>query len=362
MASTSPSSLKTIPALKKRPTWSASIVGESVCLGQGPHLSIFSLLCSDWDPDECGVLLMDDFSSLSKFWQVAFSPDGFQLACGGVDGQVSLLTWRRKRAVQLQVLLDPHTDKVNSIAWLPRRGSEEASEVFATASNDCTVRVWTGLMGSEELKAGFAPSKVLRGHARWVMAVGFVGESSLLSASDDGTLRLWDWRSPGSSAPLRVINTLGRVWSMAVSASAVALGGRDGSVRMLDASSLETLWERPHEHGRPVTALGFSGLHGLLLASGSIDKTVHLCDSETGAPVLRVDTASLGSSVRSVSFSASGTRLLVCCQNKVGVLSTRAETTKKILAAFSETNPESQFDQQVAAALAARTKRILFFL
>src|ERR1044071_5573801 len=75
-----------------------------------------------------------------------------------------------------------HKDKVNQAVW-----NTDESRVL-TASNDGTARIWDAATGAE--------LTVLTGHRDWVnTAIWNADGSRILTASDDGTARVWDAKS-----------------------------------------------------------------------------------------------------------------------------------------------------------------------
>ena len=106
---------------------------------------------------------------------VAFSPDSKTLASASEDCTVRL--WDGRSGAALQTLKG-HAKLVSAVAFSPD------SKMLASASWDCTVRLWDSRSG--------AALQTLKGHTDSVLAVAFSPDSKMLaSASSDQTVRLW---------------------------------------------------------------------------------------------------------------------------------------------------------------------------
>jgi WD40 repeat protein len=107
---------------------------------------------------------------------VAFSPDGKQVAVGGSDAKVYLLSSGDGKLVRQ---LPGHTGAVTALAFHP------GGSPLASASADGSVRLWDPASGGA--------LKALAGHTAWVQGAVFVGRGTrLATAGADRTVRAWE--------------------------------------------------------------------------------------------------------------------------------------------------------------------------
>jgi len=104
----------------------------------------------------------------------AFHPKKSVLLTGGRDGEVHL--WNTKKNYDPVVNFTAHKANVYAIAFHPKK------QVFVTGSRDKEIKVWD----SETLDFMCGGS-----HTRSVNDLHFLKNGLLLSASDDGSIRLW---------------------------------------------------------------------------------------------------------------------------------------------------------------------------
>ncbi|MEY3849821.1 MAG: hypothetical protein RJA38_262 [Bacteroidota bacterium] len=104
----------------------------------------------------------------------AFHPKKSVLLTGGRDGEIHL--WNSKKQYSPILNFTAHKANVYAIAFHPKR------HVFVTGSRDKEIKVWD----SETLDFMCGAS-----HIRSVNDLHFLKNGLLLSASDDGTVRLW---------------------------------------------------------------------------------------------------------------------------------------------------------------------------
>ena len=192
-----------------------------------------------------------------------------------------------------------HKSVVNALEILPGTSSDP---LLASAGSDFTINL-TRLPTPSSTPLSLIPLLSLKGHLRPVTALLPLSADSLLSASTDGSLRMWDTRSGAQQA----------MWTMPKPAVALATASTDnaagsawvaqadGDVRLVDtrANTSASKW-LAGASARAITA----SADGLELALGASNGTVALFDVRGGA--VRKRWRRSGAAVVCVSFAPDG--------------------------------------------------------
>lgn len=144
----------------------------------------------------------------------------------------------------------------------------------------------------------------MHGHREEVNAIKSIG-TTIVSASDDTTLRLWRYGKPSSIGMLE--GHTKEVYALDCTSTVIASGSFDADVRLWCAEKAQLL-RVLQGHQKAIYTVAFSQ-DGSVLASGGLDSSVCLWD--TRAKELAKE-FSIGSGIYQVSFSPKSTTLAVC--------------------------------------------------
>jgi WD40 repeat protein len=160
---------------------------------------------------------------------------------------------------------------------------------LAAGCADRSIWVWSFEFGVKPVQ--------LKGHTGTVTGVAFARNAdTLLSASDDGTVRQWDLKTNQDKGSLNAM--VGPVKRLAFANKKVAVCGRSVAVRSRTAS-----FTRFDGHDGPVNCVAFTA-DGGLLASGGVDGTVRIWNVEDGVEVACLE--GHGKPVTAVAFGQDG--------------------------------------------------------
>ncbi len=205
-----------------------------------------------------------------RWSRVAFSPEGDRLVAGGLASFVRVWSTSETKPV---VRLHGHRERITDLRFFAD------GRHLLSASWDGTVRIWT------QFEPEATADETLRGHADWVTSVAVTPNGSrILSGSADGTVRVWEVSLPnqhrlvGHSVGVHGLAFVGPDGQKLVS------GGHDNTVRVWDLKTRRsTALEGHTDHIFRVQV----SPDGRWAASSSDDQLVYLwdLDSLTGRPL-----------------------------------------------------------------------------
>jgi WD40 repeat protein/mono/diheme cytochrome c family protein len=236
-----------------------------------------------WDVDAAREIKLC-VGHTASVWSVAFSPDGNRILSGGADGTVRL--WEAERGRELRNL-DGHTGLVTGVAFSPdgRRALSVGvgGEAFLwdlDKGEPTTGFAFDGARASYPNAVAFSPDGrraiicaeraaylldgatgkiryTLTGHSGPVNAAAFSPDGGrVLTAGDDGTLRLWDAASGRELRAFRGHEAGVKSATFAPDGRRVLSGGADATVRLWDAETGKEL-RAFRQHSAPVVAVAF---------------------------------------------------------------------------------------------------------
>ena len=198
---------------------------------------------------------------------LAYTPDGKYLIAGASNGV--LLLWDADTH-DLAKTLDRNTAAVTFIIF-SRDGS-----LMATGGTESVCHIWEIAKIAEG-----KPLSVLEGHRGMVCAAAFSNDNRrIITASDDGSSRIWNARS--GEALVMLHEHTGPVWTVAFSPDGkrVASGSSDSTVKICDSYSGDRLLSL-EGHDSMINAVEFSP-DGNYIASAASDNTVRLWNAHNG--------------------------------------------------------------------------------
>lgn len=233
-----------------------------------------------------GTVILWDFQKMtqigksqiheSRVWSVAFYQHNRQtlLASGGDDRSVVLsnvsLQNGQGRPIEPLKILRGFAMGTRSVAVLPRPAQESGLDLIVSGGNDWRIKLWQCSQGDPN-----TPIRDLAGHTGRVWSVA-AHQGWVASASDDGTVRIWNLENSSCVKVLTAHQHWVRTVAFNLSGTMLASGADDTQIH---------LWQLPtgiklhtfDQHQHWIRTLAFSP-DGRYLASGGDDKAIYLWD------------------------------------------------------------------------------------
>lgn len=147
----------------------------------------------------------------------------------------------------------------------------QTKPLLITASRDGTFRLWDCRTPSHSVQ-------IFNGHTKSVNSALFLGNDRLVSSSDDGFVHIWDSRS-ASCSPLISLECVSPCNRIALSHDILAVPLDNRDIRLYSAINGEKLHVQRRAHTRAVQCTALvqcANTAEFLLASGSLDRQMHV--------------------------------------------------------------------------------------
>lgn len=201
-------------------------------------------------------------TTIDTVMALAFAPGGGQLAAGGADNAIRILSIPEGKELRL---LQQHADWVLGLAFSPD------GQHLASASRDRTARVFS--LATGDIEASFM------GHDAPVSGVAFTEDGKFVySCGRDKVVHFWSAKD--AKKPGKIPGAEGELFRVLVAGELVFSGGADAQVRQhkLDDRSFVRAFAG---HGERVIALA-AHVAGKRLASGAHDGEVRVWSWDDG--------------------------------------------------------------------------------
>lgn len=213
---------------------------------------------------------------------VRFSPCGRLLATASLDGTVALLS---PSSLAVIATLRGHTDGVSDLSW------STDSFYLCSASDDRTLRIWDFRPILSGPNPGGQPAdpnadrciRVLKGHANFVFSANFNPQTSYQVASGgfDCTVRIWDVKSGRCVRAIDAHSEPVTSVHFIRDGSIIVSGSHDGSCKIWDAGTGSCL-KTVIDDKKPAVSFSMFSPNGKFILVATLDDSLKLCNFATG--------------------------------------------------------------------------------
>lgn len=253
-----------------------------------------------WDV-QTGQPLLSLEAHTDRLLTAIYSPDGDSIATLSQDGTVRL--WQPKRRPHIRI--GAHNDWVRSAVFSPVPGQR----LVLSASADGTGRIW-------DLQSGLLRLE-LRGHPEWVNSATYSRDGRfIVTASMDHTARVWNADSGRLLATLAGHNDWIRSAAFSPNGEMIVTASKDKTARIWSGPQWQK-WTALVGHEGAVTSAVFAS-DGREVLTASEDQTARRFRVSDGAELGRL--AGHGDWVRHAVYSQDGKRILTASRDRTAVV------------------------------------------
>ncbi|HZN33207.1 MAG TPA: WD40 repeat domain-containing protein, partial [Pirellulaceae bacterium] len=273
------------------PYFALSPDGSTIAVATGANTRKFYLWKwqSGEQPREIAITGSD-----RSYDQLAFSPDGTLLAASLDFGDHAIHLWdvAGGKIVRRLALSDPRTHVRGSIVFTPDGQTLAMPGYRNDSSEPVAVHFWNPHSGEYQGRMDVSGSRL-----------AMSADGRLLAVGGDAHVRVWKWPSREEIAPIDDAHQggIGRVAT--TKSGEVVTASDDGTIRVWNPATQRQRLKLTH--GKYLRDIAVSP-DGSLLVSGAFDDTVRLWDLASGREVFRLPGHGRMNGARSVAFAADG--------------------------------------------------------
>ncbi|MFZ4815279.1 MAG: protein kinase domain-containing protein, partial [Phototrophicaceae bacterium] len=236
----------------------------------------------------------------SGIFDIDITPDGQTVLTGGSFGSLKL--WDANTGV-IDVGSDERIVTFNTsftkVAFILNN-----TQVLG-GSLDGGINAWDIASGQELIQYG-------RHRASLTALVIHPDQQVMITAGRDRTTRVWNLAT-GDEIMRLELDTLVTALAYSPDGGRLLVGDQTGSLRLLDGLTFAELYRVDGQHTRDIVTAGFSP-DGRLMATGSLDRTAIIWNSETGELVQRI--SGHAEPILTLAFSPNGSGLVTASGNQ----------------------------------------------